>query len=135
MISIKKIYIVALFVAGFITLQGCSYDALPSQQGTMNQIKTAETFNWGVNKKVTFEIIGANVEVNSKNTFYIKSEDGVGIVAMSHYIKDSFTGGFIIPAGTDKVMVQYGSIKKTYDIYDADKITLNLDEELSSSFQ
>ena len=82
---------------------------------TFSTLKVNNNFNWSTTKQITFVVEGLKTINPINGTLsVIDAKSGVQFYKGSHLIGDNVSLKLNIPAATDSLQIQFGTIQKNY---------------------
>jgi hypothetical protein len=105
------VLLIGVFVFGCKKVENASSSEKPITN--FKQIVSSPDFNWKNTHQVNLKIAAANVPVAISNTLVITTETGETIFKKLHKMNESFLAPITLPKSVKKVIITYGSIKKT----------------------
>jgi len=97
----------------------------PTSPIKFGEIKTDPSFNWGTTREVMVDVVGLNTKTPISNTFKVSTTDKASYFYQGkHAMSENFSFKITIPTMLDSVLMEFGSIEKSYSINNS-KITLD----------
>lgn len=119
--------ILGLLIISSITLVSCKKDYIPeveaakkstdvSKLANFKDIKVNSSFDWKSTKEITIVLQPLNTPIKINNTLIVKTEKGEVLFSKLQTISEAFSGKILIPSNLNKLVVSYGTIRKTETI-------------------
>jgi hypothetical protein len=109
-----------------IALIGCKKNTVEEPITPFTNINTNSSFSWSVTKSVDINITGLPTTFNTAATVSIKVKNATDNLYVGlHRMSDNITTKIEVPTSLDSVQLQFGLIRKMYNINGVSSITMN----------
>ncbi|MCF8255352.1 MAG: hypothetical protein K9H61_01735 [Bacteroidia bacterium] len=97
----------------------------PTTPVKFGEIKTDPNFNWTTTRIVDIEVLGLSTRTPIYNTFKLSTKDKASVFYQGkHAMSENIALKITIPAVLDSVLMEFGSIQKTYSVANS-KVTID----------